>query len=90
MIKTLIPVMSDPHATWPLIAAASLRTRDLLLHTILPFASVTATAVTLGVLVFSSKSRVRKLAAAISGQVACGSDITGTRVLINRLSPRSV
>ena len=45
--------MSDPHATWPLIAAAKVPTRDLLLHTILPFASVTATAVTLGVLVFN-------------------------------------
>lgn len=45
--------MSDPHATWPLIAAAKVPTRDLLLHTILPFASVTATAVTLGVLAFN-------------------------------------
>jgi Yip1 domain len=53
LIKTLVQIMSDPHATWPLIAAANLDTRDLLLHFTLPFASITATAVTLGVLVLN-------------------------------------
>lgn len=45
--------MFDPRATWPLVGAAALNTRDLLLHYILPFASITATAVTLGVLAFN-------------------------------------
>jgi hypothetical protein len=45
--------MFDPRATWPLVGATALNTRDLLLHHILPFASITATAVTLGVLAFN-------------------------------------
>ena len=51
--QRLLLVVTSPHAAWPLIAAAPLRTRELLLHYVLPLSLVSAAAVTLGVAHFN-------------------------------------